>query len=126
MVLLRAAWAQKEREALSSDDLTMLEESAVLLIEQLKEETDQRLTELRDYTVRLETLLHEADARITELQAQLQFADFAKAAISPNALAPTTAHSISTETSINDAHCIPGHNCAEEKLIRRLAVLQAR
>ena len=52
MALLRAAWAQKEREALSSDDLRVLEESAFHLIEQLKAETDSRVNTLDEYAMR--------------------------------------------------------------------------
>lgn len=65
--LLRAAWAQKEREALTSGDLRALEESALLLIERLKSESDAAIEEIEKRTKKLSALLAEADARLSSL-----------------------------------------------------------
>lgn len=65
VVLLKAAWIRKEREALSSTDLRALEESAIVLIEQMKSEIDDRIVELDTKSAQLIELTRQADARIT-------------------------------------------------------------
>ena len=67
-VIARAAWAQREREALTATDLRAVEESAVVLIEQLKSEADQSVAELDKRCVELRELLLEADERLAALR----------------------------------------------------------
>ncbi len=64
IVMLKSAWAKKEREVLTSYDLRVLEESVVVLIDQLKTEMDGRIAEAEIRAKALEQLLHEADERI--------------------------------------------------------------
>ena len=64
VAILRAAWAHKERESLTSSDLTALEESAVLLVEQLKTEADRGIEELDKRIQTLSHLITEADTKI--------------------------------------------------------------
>ncbi|MHB0912644.1 MAG: hypothetical protein ACYC2Y_04270 [Armatimonadota bacterium] len=68
VTLLRAAWSRKEREALTSNDLRVLEESAFILIEQLRNEADQKISEVDRACARLSKLLDEADARLSALR----------------------------------------------------------
>jgi hypothetical protein len=65
--LMRAAWAQREREALTSSDLRALEESAVLLIEQIKAEADATVNELDKRRKSLSKLIKDADERLLAL-----------------------------------------------------------
>lgn len=65
--ILRTAWVRREKELLTSMDLTALEESAVYLIEQLKAESNQAISDLDSRISRLESLLREADARLYSL-----------------------------------------------------------
>ncbi|MGB9587515.1 MAG: DUF6115 domain-containing protein [Armatimonadota bacterium] len=65
--ILRTAWISREKELLTSMDLTALEESAVYLIEQLKAESNQAISDLDSRISRLESLLREADARLSSL-----------------------------------------------------------
>ena len=67
--IMRAAWAQKEREALTSSDLRAVEESALLLIDQLREEADRSVSEMDQRRKKLCELIAEADARISEMKA---------------------------------------------------------
>ncbi|HPP75089.1 MAG TPA: hypothetical protein PLU88_08205 [Armatimonadota bacterium] len=67
IAIMKAAWAQKEREALTSSDLRALEESAVLLIEQLKTEADSVIAEIDKRAADLRTLLEEADRKLKRL-----------------------------------------------------------
>lgn len=132
LVLMRAAWAQRERESLSSDDLRVLEESAVLLIEQLKAEADQRLAAMEEYTKRIENLLLEADAKIAALNAPREIREY-KPSI-PMSVSIDSDSNISlrqfTERTSQDADCVEiarssGMDCAEVKLMKRLASLKA-
>jgi len=131
--LLKAAWAHREREALSAEDLRILEESAVLLIEQLKSETDERLAALDEYTRRVEALLHETDQRIALLRTQVaaqeddtRLSDI-KLAVEKNFDLPSSEASIliSDESDCVEIARTSGLNCAEVKLIKRLASMQA-
>ncbi|MCL6628126.1 MAG: hypothetical protein K6U00_00825 [Armatimonadetes bacterium] len=65
--ILRTAWIRREKELLTSMDLTALEESAVYLIEQLKAESNQAISDLDSRISRLESLLREADVRLSSL-----------------------------------------------------------
>lgn len=68
VAIMRAAWAHSQREALTSGDLRALEESAVLLIEQMRSEADRGLAELEERSSRLRELIAEADARLGALR----------------------------------------------------------
>lgn len=67
-VLMRAAWAQREKEALSSTDLRALEESAMILVEQIKTEADRGIAELDDRCEKLRKLISEADEKLESLR----------------------------------------------------------
>jgi len=67
VMIMRAAWTRRERETLTSQDLTALEESAVLLVEQLKAEADRGITEIERRCASLRVLIEEADDRISRL-----------------------------------------------------------
>jgi len=69
IALMRAAWAQREREALTTSDLRALEESAVLLIEQLRSEADRSMADLDRRCGDLQALIAEADRKIEALEA---------------------------------------------------------
>jgi len=68
VVIMRASWASKEREALTSSDLRALEESALVLIDQLKSEADNGISELDRRCAELKELISEADRKISELK----------------------------------------------------------
>lgn len=70
-VILRAVWAQREREALTSTDLRALEESAVYLIEQLKSVADQSAAELDNRSNELKELIAQADIKLAALNAAM-------------------------------------------------------
>lgn len=65
--IFRNAWIRREKELLTSMDLTALEESVVYLIEQLKVESNQAILDLDRRISQLESLLKEADARLSSL-----------------------------------------------------------
>lgn len=65
VILLKMAWIRKEREALSATDLRVLEESAIILIEQMKSELDDRIAEIDRKSAHLAELTYQADARIS-------------------------------------------------------------
>jgi len=65
--IMRAAWAHNRHEALTSSDLRALEESALLLIQQLKSEADRGIAELEERSSRLRSLIEEADVRLRAL-----------------------------------------------------------
>lgn len=69
--IMRAAWIRKERESLTSEDLRAVEESAMLLIEQLKSEADQAIGEMDSRSERLRELIAIADRKLTELQSSI-------------------------------------------------------
>jgi hypothetical protein len=68
VAILKAAWAQRERESLTSSDLTALEESAVILIDQLKTEVDAGIAEIDARRADLARLIDEADRRLIALE----------------------------------------------------------
>ncbi|MCX6375189.1 MAG: hypothetical protein NTU88_03980 [Armatimonadetes bacterium] len=68
IALLRQAWSQREREALTSSDLRALEESALYLIEQMKAEADHAADELDSRCKALADLMQAADERIESLR----------------------------------------------------------
>ena len=69
--IMRTAWIRKERESLTSEDLRAVEESAMLLIEQLKSEADQALTEMEKRSERLQELIVLADDKLTALHSSI-------------------------------------------------------
>ena len=112
--------------------MRVLEESAVLLIEQLKAEADQRLAAMEEYTKRIENLLLEADAKIAALNAPREIREY-KPSI-PMSVSIDSDSNISlrqfTERTSQDADCVEiarssGMDCAEVKLMKRLASLKA-
>jgi len=68
VALLKAAWSQREREALTSEDLRALEESALCLIDQLKAEADNAASDLESRCSLLRDLMKAADERIAALR----------------------------------------------------------
>ena len=68
VALLRAAWTQREREALTSTDLRALEESAMMLIEQLRSEMDIGIEEVESSSRVLARLIEQADERISAIR----------------------------------------------------------
>jgi len=67
LTIMREAWARHGRETLTSLDLTALEESAVLLVEQLEAEADRGITEIERRCASLRELIEQADCRISHL-----------------------------------------------------------
>lgn len=67
VALMRAAWTQRERESLTANDLRALEESALLLVDQIKSEADAAITEIDKRRKALSKLIKEADERIAAL-----------------------------------------------------------
>lgn len=65
--IMRAGWTRREREALTSLDLSALEESAVLLVEQLKAEADRGIDEIERRCASLRELIEQADRKISVL-----------------------------------------------------------
>jgi hypothetical protein len=123
---MRAAWAQKEREALTSNDLRALEESAMLLIDQLKTEADTAITEIDKRRKALSKLIKEADAKLAELAE----AEARVASISPEPTSEPTAEPASPAVRIlelagagmeaADIAKMTGIDCAEVNLVLSL------
>lgn len=65
--ILRAAWAKRERESLTAEDLRAVEESAMVLIEQLQSEADRAISEMNNRSEALHALLAEVDAKLEAL-----------------------------------------------------------
>jgi len=65
-VILRASWAKREKDSLTALDLRALEESALLLIDQLKTEADKATTELDRRKEELQALISEAN-KVSEI-----------------------------------------------------------
>ncbi len=68
VAIMRAAWASSQREALTSADLRALEESALLLVEQMRAEADRVLAESAERSAALRELIDEADAKLRALR----------------------------------------------------------
>lgn len=64
VVLMKMAWTRKEREALTSTDLSALEESTVVLIDQLRAELDDRIAAMDERCKQMAELTRQADVRI--------------------------------------------------------------
>lgn len=144
VALLRAAWSQREREALTSADLRALEESAVYLIEELKAEADRAANELSaavDRCAALQELTKAADERIAALrEAEAPYGPYSsyelestsrENAISAPHHRPVQTNGDPTRRQILDlassgVECaeiarLSGMGCAEVKLMLRLA-----
>jgi hypothetical protein len=65
-VILRASWGRREKDSLTALDLRALEESALLLIDQLKTEADNAAAELDKRKEELRALIIASD-RILEI-----------------------------------------------------------
>jgi hypothetical protein len=75
VAILRAAWARRERESLTAEDLRAVEESAMILIEQLQSEADRAISEMNNRSEALHALLAEIDWKLealTEASATVQ------------------------------------------------------
>lgn len=129
--VLKAAWAQKEREALTSSDLRALEESAVTLIEQLRAEADHRAMDLDARCECLGKLIEQADARISALQSALASSQDSRRApeakharVSRQQLDPRSQKVVdmaSAGIGVAEIAKQAGLGCAEVKLMLRLA-----
>ena len=134
VALMRAAWSQREREALTASDLRALEESAVLLIDQLKSEADRAMAELDSRCADLRELLAQADSRLDALKSSDEKRSQEHV---PRKLQPMASGSQSTtlgslldrqrvlELSLSGLECaeiarITGLDCAEVKLVLSL------
>ena len=130
VALLRAAWARREQEALSSNDLRALEESAVILIEQLKAEVDGRIVELDAKSAELRKLTREADLRIEAIREAVASSMKPKVASAPEEVPqivevnPVMQKVIDmAESGVDSAEIarIAGMDFAEVKLMLRLS-----
>ena len=77
--ILRAAWMRRERELLSADDLRAVEESALVLIEQLKAEASRAASEIDERGRAARDLITAADERIQALRSLVSQSQPAKA-----------------------------------------------
>ncbi|MDO8586208.1 MAG: hypothetical protein Q7T82_04135 [Armatimonadota bacterium] len=139
IAIMRAAWAQREREALSASDLRAVEESAMLLVEQLKSEAEHGVSELDRRCGELRRLLAEADSKLAELRsaaATVPPAEPEPPACLPNHQPSTINHqpSLNTddilrmaETGLNpvDIAKATGLDCADVKVALKLGALAA-
>lgn len=126
--LLKAAWTQRERESLSSSDLRALEESAVILIEQLKAEVDQGIAEIESRQTALDHLIREADARLSELRVlQVSLRGLDAGSGMSQSLPESRAREMLSMTSksldLTEITRDAGMDCAEVKLRMKLARL---
>lgn len=93
IALMRASWASREREALTSSDLRALEESALVLIEQLKSEADAGIGEMDKRCADLKELIAEADRKIRQINA---------AATQPRTCLPPLPDEVCVSTALTD------------------------
>lgn len=132
IAVLKQAWAQKEREALTSSDLRALEESALFLIEQLKSEADTAAEEMEARRSQLAGLIQTADERIAtlrDLESSLHERVRAHASPKPETIIrentdPKIARILDLASSGMESAEIArvvGVDCAEVKLALRLA-----
>jgi len=68
VAMLKASWAQKERETLTSSDLRALEESALYLIDQLKSESEQAIGDLESRRLALAEMMEKAEKQAASLK----------------------------------------------------------
>lgn len=67
-VMLKASWAQRQREALTTSDLRALEESALYLIDQLKSEVEQSMADLDARREALSQMIESSDRQIAVMK----------------------------------------------------------
>jgi hypothetical protein len=128
IAILRAAWAQREREALTSTDLRALEESAVYLIEELKSEADRGSAELDKRCIELSELIAQADIKLAELKAAMP-QGLLPLTHEPTAVSRSTDRRRILELASSGLDCsgiakATGLDCAEVKLVLSLSKLQ--
>jgi hypothetical protein len=136
VALLRQAWSQREREALTSSDLRALEESALYLIEQIKAEADHAADELDSRCKALADLMQAADERIESLrEMESSLAERAsvvtlpEAASAPENRDPQVRRILdlaSRGMESSEIARVSGLDCAEVKLALRLAEAKPR
>ena len=126
VAMLKAAWAQREREALTSADLRALEESAVYLIDQLRTETESAIGDLESKCAALKGLIDAADQRISALR-ELSERAAASSGLQhiPQAEADPRRQQVlalaSSGLECSEIARKAGMDCAEVKLMLRLA-----
>jgi len=137
--IIRAAWAQRERESLTDFDLRAVEESAFLLIEQLRSEADRaisemdnRLSTLSDLLARVDRKLDEPEVRdvILELSAGPVGMEAGRSSDSKPGAAPLDKNRIlelaSSGMECADIAKATGLDCAEVNLALRIAKFPLR
>lgn len=129
-VVMRAAWAHSQREALTSGDLRALEESALLLVEQMRSEADRGIAELEDRSARLRELLAEADRKLDALREASRAVPSRVIASGAAASESRTERSRVLELASTGMECaeiarVTGLGCGEVKLMLGLANLPA-
>jgi len=122
--ILRAVWARKERESLTSDDLRALEESVVLLIQDLEEQVDRGIKELSKRAEVLERMIEEADERIRALQEITHSTEVPRRVGSPHLTEKVLGHA-SAGLSPSEIARTVGASLAEVDLILRVAQARA-
>ena len=129
--LMRAAWAQRERETLTAADLRAVEESAVLLIEQLKSQADNAVADLDRRCAALLELMTEADKRVETLREPAPERAMGKPLLGAATVAPAgRADSEQVlQLASNGMTCaeiarLTGLDCAEVKLMLSLGRLR--
>jgi len=126
VVILKAAWAQREREALTSADLRALEESAVYLIDQLRTESESAISDLESRCAALQELMDAADKQINTLR-ELSERAMASGGLQPVPQVdadPRRQEILALASSGMECSEIArkaGMDCAEVKLMLRLA-----
>ena len=138
-VIMRAAWAQRERESLSVSDLRAVEESAILLIEQLRSEADRAVSEADSRLATLREALAELDKKLEGPKARrlirkLSASECGKETkhtlqSTPRPISPGRQQILELASSGMDSANIAkatGLDCAEVNLALRIANLPAR
>ena len=131
IALLRQAWSQREREALTSSDLRALEESALYLIEQIKAEADHAADELDSRCKALADLMQAADERIESLrEMESCLAEGVPLSVQPEPTSASGNDDVNVKRILDLASSgmesseiarVSGLDCAEVKLALRLA-----
>ncbi len=131
LTVVRVALAQRERETLTMTDLTAIEESAMLLIDQLKSEADRGIVELDKRCAVLKELITEADRRLLALKEAVVSIPAKEEAVNLECGLPAIGDRgrviALAEGGLNSAEIakITGLDCAEVKLVLSLSKLPA-